>query len=194
MSELARRDLLKLLAAAPLSLALPPGTLDAARRAARVAVADPGQYQRQFLTEHEFRTVRILGDLILPRDDRSGSASDAGVPEFIDTILHLYPGDRDRIRGGLAWLDAHCRRRVGGPFADGTEADQAAVLDEIAWPARARPEVSHGVAFFNAFRDLVATGFWSSKMGVEDLGYVGNTFVTEWTGCPPEVLARLGVR
>jgi gluconate 2-dehydrogenase gamma chain len=194
VSDLSRRDLLKLLAAAPLPLLVPPAALAGARRAAREAVAAPGQHVLRFLTEHEFRTVRLLADLLLPRDERSGSASDAGVPEFIDTILHLYPADQDRARGGLAWLDAHCRRRFGKPFAEGSGFEQTGVLDEIAWPARARPEVSHGVAFFNAFRDLVATGFWSSKMGVDDLGYVGNTFVTEWTGCPPEVLERLRVR
>ncbi|MND07694.1 hypothetical protein D3C83_298540 [compost metagenome] len=67
------------------------------------------------------------------------------------------------------------------------------MLDEIAWPRRARPEVAEGVAFFNSFRDLTATGFFTSKMGMEDLRYMGNTYVAEWTGCPPEALAKLGV-
>ena len=97
------------------------------------------------------------------------------------------------IRGGLGWLDHESRRRFSRSFLEGTDADRRAVLDDVAWPERAAPEMSQGVAFFSAFRDLVAAGFWSSRVGVEDLSYQGNTYVAEWTGCPPEVLAKIGV-
>jgi Gluconate 2-dehydrogenase subunit 3 len=97
------------------------------------------------------------------------------------------------MRGGLAWLDAACLERFDAPFVNCTAEQRASVLDDIAWPARAKPELSHGVAFFNSFRDLTASGFWSSKMGVEDLRYIGNTFVREWTGCPEEQLRKLNV-
>ena len=97
------------------------------------------------------------------------------------------------MRGGLAWLDAECRERFGRNFVDCDDRQRRAVLDDIAWPARARPDLSHGVAFFNSFRDLTATGFWSSKMGVDELGYMGNTVVPEWKGCPEEQLRNLGV-
>ena len=71
--------------------------------------------------------------------------------------------------------------------------ERTAVLDDVAWPEKARPEMIAGAAFFVLFRDLVASGFWSSRMGVEDLQYSGNTFVAEWKGCPPEVLAKIGI-
>ncbi len=69
------------------------------------------------------------------------------------------------------------------------------MLDDIAYPekAKGKPELSPGVRFFSSFRDLTATGFWSSKMGVEDLQYMGNTYVAEWKGPPPEVLKKLGL-
>ena len=152
-------------------------------------------YAPAFFTEHEWETVRILVDLIIPKDERSGSATDAGVPEFMDFLM-TDGSDQQRtaMRGGLAWLDIECRKRFGRTLVACAEAERTAVLDTIAWPAQAPPDLSHGVAFFNRFRDLTASAFWSSRMGVADLQYQGNTFVMEWTGCPPEALAKLGVR
>jgi hypothetical protein len=169
----------------------------AAQRAVRAAqrLRRPGAtFEPRFFTGHEWETVRVLVDLIIPRDARSGSATDAGVPEFMDFVLAEGSEDgRTAVRGGLAWLDAECRRRFAKTFAAGAGVERTAVLDDIAWPTRARPELSHGVAFFTQFRDLTASGFWSSRMGVEDLQYQGNTFVAEWHGCPPDALRKLGV-
>jgi hypothetical protein len=110
------------------------------------------------------------------------------------------------MRGGLAWINSVCERRFGHGFAEATETEHTAILDEIAYskdeqedeaemrePRDLRVMVKHGPSFFNSFRDLTASGFWSSKMGVDDLGYVGNKFVAEWKGAPPEVLAKLGL-
>src|SRR5690606_15249414 len=144
-------------------------------------------------TQHEWETVRMLVDYIFPADDRSGSATDAMVPEFMDTMLFLEPGMRTAHRGGLAWLDAECRERFGANFVAITDAQRREMLDLIAWPARAAADLSHGVQWFNSFRDLSATGFWTSEIGVNDLGYQGNTPVAEWTGCPSENLRRLGL-
>ena len=201
MSEISRRDLLGMIGAAPLaaSLGLSPADVERAARQARDAKAardaEPSQEAPApaFFTEAEFRTVRVLADLIIPRDERSGSASDAAVPEFIDFTVADRPFMQIPVRGGLRWLDAESHDRHGAAFADLTEAQQKGILDDIAWPERARPEMGHGVAFFNRFRDLVASGFWSSKMGVEDLQYRGNQAVPAWNGCPPEALAKLGV-
>ncbi|HJU66542.1 MAG TPA: gluconate 2-dehydrogenase subunit 3 family protein, partial [Gemmatimonadaceae bacterium] len=146
-----------------------------------------------FFSAHEFATVRVLADMVIPRDARSGSATDAGVPEFMDFIMIEYPIWQTPIRGGLAWLDAESRRRHSRAFLDLTDAERRGILDDIAYPARARPEMSHGVEFFTKFRDLTASGFWSSRMGVEDLRYQGNTLVQEWTGCPDPALRKLGV-
>lgn len=171
-----------------------PAQIGRAADGVRAAHAAGTQFTPKFFTAHEYETVRVLADLIMPRDERSGSATDAGVPEFMDFIMtDGSENQRTAMRGGLAWLDIQCRRRFGKRFVDGTEAERTAVLDEIAWPARATPDLSQGVAFFNSFRDLTASGFFSSRLGVEDLQYRGNTFVLEWTGCPPEALRKLGV-
>lgn len=189
-----RRDAIRLLGVTPIA-ALDWTLPDVERAATAVAtLRRRGQaYQPRFFTAHEYRTVRTLVDLIIPRDGRSGSATDAGVPEFMDFIVGDQASRQTAMRGGLAGLDSECRERFGKSFADCDDRQRRALLDDIAWPARARPELSHGVAFFNSFRDLTATGFWSSKMGVEDLGYIGNTVVPEWNGCPDEQLKKLGV-
>lgn len=190
-----RREMVELLALAPMAAAFSwtDDELERARSLAAGAREAGKQFAPEFFTEHEYATVRALVDLIIPRDERSGSATDAGVPEFMDFIVNDQAGRQTAMRGGLAWLDAECLERFDLAFVDCAPAEQTAVLDDIAWPGRARPEHSHGVAFFNSFRDLTASGFWSSKTGVEDLRYVGNTFVREWTGCPEEQLRRLGL-
>lgn len=192
MSDLTRREALRLLSVASISAAFSWTPVEFAR-ATTLARAARG-FEPKFFTPHEWETVRVLVDLLIPRDARSGSATDALVPEFMDFMMTDRPDAQTAMRGGLAWLDAECRDRFARTFVACGAADRAAVLDDIAWPKRAKPEHSHGVAFFNGFRDLTASGFWSSKMGVEDLQYIGNTFLTEWNGCPPAALAKLGVR
>ncbi len=200
MGTMHRREVVQLLAATPLATAFDWSLEDAeqarrAAKAARMKAAKSGaQFVPQFFTSHEYVTVRVLADLIIPRDARSGSASDAGVPEFMDFIVLDQESRQTSMRGGLAWLDAQCRKRFDKTFVECTPEDRTAVLDDIAWPERARPEMSHGVAFFNSFRDLTASGFWSSRIGIEDLQYQGNNFMPEWTGCPPEALNKVGVR
>jgi len=172
-----------------------PAQLEGATLAARKAAATPGALQARFFTPHEWDTVRILVDIVIPKDERSGSASDAGVPEYMDFLMSDgSDNQRFAMRGGLAWLDIQTRKRFKKTFKECVEEERKAVLDAIAWPAKAAPDMSQGVAFFNSFRDLTAAGFFSSKIGVEDLRYQGNTFVAEWKGCPPEALAKLGVR
>ncbi|MGH7567684.1 MAG: gluconate 2-dehydrogenase subunit 3 family protein [Gemmatimonadales bacterium] len=200
VNQMNRRDAIELLALGSLAAALPWTSVELERatglaRAAREAAGAGQAYSPRFFTAHEWETVRTLVDLIIPKDERSGSATDAGVPEFMDFIM--IDGSEDRriaMRGGLAWLDIQCRRRFEQPFLACAAAERTAVLDEIAWPARAKPDLSQGVAFFNGFRDLTAAGFWSSRLGVEDLQYRGNTFVAEWRGCPDGALRKLGVR
>lgn len=198
-SELSRRDALKLLAlmaAAPtFSFGCRPEEIHQAHQRQGQTQPSPDR-KPQFFTEHEYRTITVLADWIIPADERSGSASDAGVPAFIDYIMTdpLIPGLERRqtaIRGGLAWLDYHCLKRYGEPFVACTPSQQQEMLEQIAYPEVAPPEMQPGVAFFNSLRDLVASGFWTSQMGMEDLSYKGNTAVSEWTGCPEEVLAHL---
>lgn len=189
-----RRRVVQLLAAAPLAgFDWTAADIERAARAVAELRGSSQAYQPKFFTAHEYQTVRVLVDLIIPRDARSGAAMDAGVPEFMDFIVGDQASRQTAMRGGLAWLDTECRERLGKDFVECDDGQRRAVLDDIAWPARARPELSHGVAFFTSFRDLTASGFWSSKMGVEDLGYMGNTVVPEWKGCPDEQLKKLGV-
>jgi gluconate 2-dehydrogenase gamma chain len=186
-----------------------------AREAAETAVLaemQGTQYTPKFFTRHEYQTVRTLVDYIIPRDERSGSATDAGVPQYMDFVLSDQtppPGPPNptprfyvapttsqiNVRGGLAWLDNECAHRFGAgtTFLTATDAQRRQVLDDIAWPAKAKPELSHGVAFFTRMRDMTASGFYSSKMGIQDLRYMGNVPMAKWDGCPPEVIAKLGV-
>ena len=190
-----RRDALRVLTALPAAaaLSLAPEAVREAAAQARAMLARGTPYEPKHFTPHEWDTVRLLVDLIIPKDERSGSATDAGVPEFMDFMLGDDPDLEIPIRGGLAWLDHECDDRYGKTFLTASAAERTAVVDDIAWPKRAKPAHAAGVAFFNHFRDLTASGFFSSRMGVQDLRYIGNTFVAEWKGCPPEALAKLGV-
>lgn len=200
MTHLTRRDTLKLLTVAPLAGAFTWTSREIDDAWAAVGVARrraPRQaFEPRFFTPDEWRTLHVLVDLIIPRDRRSGSATDAGVPEFIDFVMSERENEARQVamRGGLAWLDTECRERFGKEsFLAATETERTRLLDAIAYPERAAPEVSHGVQFFTSLRNLTASGFWSSKMGVSDLAYMGNVAVSEWNGCPPEQLRKLGL-
>jgi gluconate 2-dehydrogenase gamma chain len=156
----------------------------------------PSQPKPKFFTQRELRTVRVLADDVIPRDERSGSASDAKVAEFMDfnlSVEETTPETRVGWRGGLRWMDTESRRRFGVPYASATAAQRHQILDDIAWPDRVRPELRHGAAFFARFRDMAASGFFSSAIGFRDLQYIGNTFVPQWNGCPEAALRKLGV-
>ncbi len=190
-----RRDAVQLLAVAPLAAAFrwAPEAASEASALARAVRASGTPYVPTNFTPQEWETVRVLVDLIIPKDERSGSATDAGVPEFMDFMLGDEPELATPVHGGLAWLDHQCVDRYGKTFVAAGDAERAAVLHDIAWPQRAKPAHAAGVAFFTSFRDLTASGFYSSRLGVADLRYVGNTFLAQWAGCPPEALAKLGV-
>jgi hypothetical protein len=194
--RLTRREALGALAALPLVVGFGPGSL--AERAWRHVGQRRGEagapLTPRFFTAKEWRTVLVLVDEVIPRDERSGSATDAGVPEFMDFIMMDRPESQTQMRVGLQWLDTECQLRFGTAFAACTPAQRTAVLDDVAWPARAPVGMEHAAAFFSAFRDLTASGFWSSRIGVADLEYIGNTPVREWRGCPPPpALSKLGV-
>jgi hypothetical protein len=194
-----RRDVLRLLAAAPLAhFAI--AYADVERAAAHASdmleqASERGrQFRPKFFTADEYRLVRTLADIVIPRDARSGSATDAGVPAFMDFILSAYPSMQTPMRDGLRWMNEASTRRFERPFLEVTAAQRRELLDAIAYPKRAAAADQAGVEFFNRFRDLTASGFWSSRIGVADLRYRGNTAVAQWTGCPPAVLRKVGVR
>lgn len=191
MSDFTRRELLQGMLAIPAGLALSP---EAAERAA------PGREQGAAaayvpvnFTSDEWQLVRLLVNYVIPRDVHSGSATDAGVPEFMDFILGEYASHRQWMKEGLGWMNAECRTRHGKGFVSCTDVQRRAVLDAIAFPKKAAPAMKAGVDFFNRFRDMTASGFFSSKIGVADLGYIGNRPVAKWEGTPPAVMKKLGL-
>ncbi len=193
--HVSRRDVLAGLAAIPAAFVIPEDGLLRAADHAHAALtpasdAQGGQgraYVPQNFQPDEWRLVRLLVNYVIPADARSGSATDAGVPEFMDFILGEYRTNQAWMRDGLSWLNAECRRRFGAGFVSCTDVQRRTVLDAIAYPRRADAAMRPGVDFFTRFRNLTAGGFWSSRLGVADLGYVGNRPVAQWVGTPPEV-------
>ena len=146
----------------------------------------------KFFNDHEMSTITVLADIIIPKDAKSGSASDAKVPEFIEFIAKDMPKHQVPLRGGLRWLDLQCLNRYSKTFVDANQAQQIEMVTEIAYPKKAKPEMHQGVAFFNRMRDLTAMGFFTTKMGIEDLGFVGNA-PNKWEGVPADVLKKYGM-
>lgn len=146
----------------------------------------------RFFDEHEMKTIYVLCDIIIPKDEKSGSATEAGVPEFIEFMAKDRPEHQIPLRGGIKWLDVQCMKRFNADFISCSTDQQIQIIDEIAFPERAKPEMQAGVAFFNRMRDLTACGFFTSKMGLEDLGYMGNR-PNQWNGVPQDVLDQYGL-
>ncbi|MBO9672910.1 MAG: gluconate 2-dehydrogenase subunit 3 family protein [Sphingobacteriaceae bacterium] len=145
-----------------------------------------------FFTKHEMATITVLADIIIPKDEVSGSASDAKVPEFIEFIVKDIPEHKVPMRGGLKWLDVYSFNKFQKPFVEASADQQISIVDEIAYPKKARPEMQPGVTFFNRMRNLTASGFYTTEMGVKDIGYVGNA-PNQWAGVPADVLKQYGM-
>lgn len=148
----------------------------------------------KFFADHEMATITVLADIIIPKDEVSGSASDAKVPDFIDFIVRDMPDHQVPMRGGLRWLDMQCLKRYEKTFVDCNQQQQMEMVNLIAYPERAKnkPELQPGVAFFNRMRNLTATGFYTSEIGIKDIGYIGNT-PNQWNGVPDDVLKQYGL-
>jgi gluconate 2-dehydrogenase gamma chain len=153
---------------------------------------DAKLFAEQFFNPHEMKTISVLVDIIIPRDERSGSATEAGVPEFIEFMAKDKPDFQTPLRGGLGWIDNEAQKRFGKVFIDITQAQRIEIVEDIAYPDRKKPGMSHGVVFFSLMRNLTASGFWSSKIGISDIGYQGNT-PNNWDGVPEEVLKQYGL-
>ena len=199
MKPISRRTALQLFGAAPAAAALVWTDVEArqAHEHATTAMAQTATqatpFKPTFFTAHEYATVGVLVDLIIPRDERSGSATDAGVPAFMDFMMIDQPRRQVAMRGGLALIDRLATDRFAKRYVSGSDRERRALLDEIAYTSNPDRGLSQAIAFLNSFRDLTASGFWSTKTGIADLQYQGNTFVSEWTGCPDAALKKLGV-
>ena len=191
MNSMDRRQAITALAAMSASLGIPVQVLEKAVSYRSSAIGQ--QFKPRFFRTEEWPMVRAAADLVIPKDDHSGSATDALVPEYMDFICAEYQSTGAWMRAWLSWLDGNSVGRFQKGFAALTPVQQGQIFDDIAWPARARPEHKEGAQYFSRFRDLTASGFWSSQVGVQDLHYQGNTFVMQWNGCPPEAKAKIGV-
>jgi len=156
-------------------------------RMAEEKIANKKLRDEIFFTPTEMATIRILGDIIIPKDAVSGSASEANVPEFIEFIVKDMPEHQTPMRGGLRWLEMISLKKFGNSFTAITEKQRIEIIDEIAYPKKAKASMKQGVAFFNLMRNLTTTGFYTSEMGVKDVGYMGNV-PNQWNGVPDDVL------
>lgn len=146
----------------------------------------------KFFNEHEMATIAVLSDIIIPADEVSGSATDAGVPDFIEFMVKDKPDFQTPMRGGLRWLDMQMARLYGKAFKDCSQQEQILMVDAIAYPNKAKPGMQQGVKFFSLMRNLTASGFYSSEVGMKDIGYVGNR-PNQWNGVPDDVLKQYGI-
>jgi hypothetical protein len=156
------------------------------------AARDAQLQKEKFFTAHELKTVSVLSDIILPADAQSGSATQAGVPAFIEFMMKDQPTYQTPMRGGLMWLDSQAKKRFEKKFVNCTSTQQLEIVDDIAYPEDVKPDMRQGVAFFNLMRNFVVTGFYTSQMGIKDLGYMGNT-PNVWQGVPEDVLKQYGL-
>lgn len=166
---------------------LPPG-----RQEFEVA-RDEALNAKKFFNDHEMATITVLADIIIPKDEKSGSASEAKVPEFIEFIVKDMPDNQTPMRGGLKWLDIQCLNRYQKPFKDASASQQLEMVDDIAYPKKVKPGMQQGVAFFSLMRNLTASGFFTTEIGIKDLGFVGNV-PNLWEGVPADVLQHYGMQ
>jgi gluconate 2-dehydrogenase gamma chain len=151
------------------------------------AAAPAGAYTPKYFSAAQYAALTFLSDAIIPKDEKSGGAVDAGAPEFIDLLTSENPEYQLKLGGGLFWLDAACSDRYGNRFMECTAEEKKEILDLIAYRNNAKkdPALSQGVAFFSFLRNLTCDGFYTSKIGIADLQYIGNTSLREFPGCPP---------
>jgi gluconate 2-dehydrogenase gamma chain len=155
-------------------------------RAARAAAADQA-YAPKFFPAHAYKTLQTLCGTIIPSDADAKGAIEAGAPEFIDLITSENEDYQLALGGGLMWLDNTCVDHYGKVYLDCTPAQQKEILDLIAYGKNAKqnPSLGQGIEFFAFLRKLTADGYFTSEIGIEYLGYIGNTFLKEFPGCPP---------
>jgi gluconate 2-dehydrogenase gamma chain len=151
------------------------------------AASSAGKYAPKYFSAHQYETLISLCDSIIPKDDRSGGAVEAGAPEFIDLLTSENDEYQAKLGGGLMWLDNFCTDRYEKRYLDCTPEQRKEVLDLIAYRKNAEqnPEISQGIAFFAFLRQFACDGFYTSRIGIADLGYIGNTALGEFPGCPP---------
>lgn len=196
-----RRDALKRIAAtvfaAGAAAEMTPADAQHVHAAAASLKGALAGYERQALTEHEWKTVGRMAELILPADSGGGSAVDAGAVEFIDVLCSEGEELSYVFHGGLSWVDSEMRKRYGKDFVDCNESQQIVLFDDFIavekdeavrerssgaspygrfrdYQAWERSELGAGVLFFDWVRKLAVDAYYTSPIGVKDIGYMGN--------------------
>jgi hypothetical protein len=188
---IARRNILKTLAVVPAAALIKLIPLQAAATAhntvKEVKAAAAGAYAPKFFNPHEYTTLRALCQAIIPADDRWGGAIEGGAPEFIDLLTSENEEYQRRLGGGMMWVDAACQKRFDKAYVQCSPSAQKEILDLIAYRANVKtdPSLAPGISFFSFLRELTADGYFTSKIGIEYLGYMGNKYLLEFPGCPP---------
>src|ERR1051325_9439176 len=185
--EFSRRDLLARLAAG-MSIVAAADAQHVHESMAQEKTAQKGPYKPKSLTAHEYATLERLSDLIIPADEHSPGALEAGAAAFIDFLCASSDEMRDIYTGGILWLDAEMKHRYSGKaFVEGAPADQTAMLDLVAWRKNRSPELNPGIDFFAFCRRMVADAYYTSPIGFKEVGYMGNGAVAEFK-VPQEAL------
>lgn len=188
---ISRRDVLRTLAVGATTgsvlTMIPAQAAEFAHNLVQKEKAAAGKYAPKFFPAKQYETLVSLCDTIVPKDETSGGAVEAGAPEFIDLITSENVEYQTQFGGGLMWLDNHCIDEFGKVYMECAPEQRKTTLDLIAYrkSGKARPELQQGIAFFAALRDMTCDGFYTSKIGIADLQYIGNTSRTEFPGCPP---------
>jgi gluconate 2-dehydrogenase gamma chain len=190
--SISRRDLIKSLslsaAAGSMLRVVPLTAAETARRMVRVhkAVSSSGEYVPKFFPEHQYKTLRALCQAIIPSDQESGGAIEAGAPEFLDLLSSENKDFQLQLGGGIMWLDAICMQRYGQIYLQCAPEQRTEMLDLIAFRKNADkdPRLRPGIEFFSTLRKYTADGFFTSEIGIQYLGYIGNTYLKEFPGCP----------
>lgn len=192
-NSLSRRDILKTLTmgamAGSVLRVIPAQAAEYAHRmvAAEKTAAAAGVYAPKFFLPEQYKTIQALCQAIIPADSDSGGAKEAGAPEFIDLLTSENPRYQLKLGGGLMWLDAECVDRYEKSYLDCSPDQQKEMLDLIAYSKNAEqdPSLTPGVEFFAFLREMTADGFFTSEIGIKYLGYIGNTYLLSFPGCPP---------
>jgi gluconate 2-dehydrogenase gamma chain len=151
------------------------------------ATSTTGVYTPKFFPAQQYKTVQSLCESIFPADADCAGAVEAGAPEYIDLLTSENPHYQLVLGGGIMWLDSTCNGRYGKTYLECSKEQQTEMLDKISYRKTMEedPALSQGVEFFSFLRNLAADGFFTSKIGIQYLGYIGNGFLAEFPGCPP---------
>lgn len=187
-SDISRRDLLRNIGMSVTLTSAGGGvvTLEAAQHVHKAvsdekAASPKGPYQPKLFTAQEYKTLQRLADLIIPADEHSKGALEAGGPEFIDFLASTNKDLADIYTGGIAWLDNEMKRRYGAPFLSAKPEEQSAMLDLIAYRKNDSPQLAPGIHFFTWIRSMTVDAFYTSKVGMNDIGFMGNAALSKFS-------------